>query len=250
MKENTQFINIGCNSIIANGDSIDILKNLPDNSVDLIITDPPYNLGKFMRKRGTNIIGMRENHFAYSGWDDLDFIEWKEGMNRFFAECSRILKIKGSMIVFMSIIKMETIIDIALSHGFYYKTTGIWHKTNPMPRNMNIQFVNSTESWLYVINQANTGIFNNNNQCIHDFIETSTINNKERIYGKHPTQKPLKLFEFFINLLSNENDTILDPFMGSGTAGVACEKLERKFLGIELNKEYFNIASNRIKNKI
>lgn len=146
----------------------------------------------------------------------------------------------------MSIIKAETIINIAQNHKFYYKTVGIWHKTNPMPRNMNLQFVNSTEAWLHFVNDATTGIFNNRGKVIHDFVESSTINNSERKFGKHPTQKPLQVMCHFIDLLSNEKDNVLDPFMGSGSTGVACELLKRKFVGVELSNEYYEIAKNRI----
>lgn len=236
-------------SKIAIGDCLEKMKQLPDKSVDLIITDPPYNLGLFMKNRGTNIKGMRDNHFAYSGWDDLDFESWSIQMDMFLRECHRILKKRGSLIIFMSIIKVETIINLAVKNKLYYKTVGIWHKTNPMPRNMNLHFVNSTESWLYFINDGTTGIFNNRGKVIHDFVESSTINNSERKYGKHPTQKPLTLICHFIDLLSNEGDIVLDPFMGSGTTGVGCEVLNRKFYGIELDKEYYSIASNRLKAK-
>lgn len=232
---------------VANGDCLKCIKELPDNSVDLILTDPPYNLGLFMHKRGTNIRGMRNNHFAYSGWDNMEFEKWCLMMNKLFQECNRVLKKKGALIMFMSIIKVETIIDLATKSGFYYKTVGIWHKTNPMPRNMNLHFINSTESWLYFINEGATGTFNNGNKPIHDFIETSTISTSEHRLGNHPTQKPKELLKIFVELLTNKGETILDPFMGSGSTGVVSELLDRKFIGFELNEEYFNTACNRIK---
>ena len=167
-------------------------------------------------------------------------------MDALIAECNRILKKKGNLLIFMSIIKVETIINIAQNHKFYYKTVGIWHKTNPMPRNMNLQFVNSTEAWLHFVNDATTGTFNNRGKVIHDFVESSTINNSERKFGKHPTQKPLQVMCHFVDLLSNEEDHVLDPFMGSGSTGVACELLKRKFTGVELSNEYYEIAKNRI----
>lgn len=245
-KSKLKFEEVTETSKIIKADCLEALKIIPDNSIDLIITDPPYNLGKFMRKRGTNIKGMRDNHFAYSGWDDLDFEEWVGQMSSFIQECSRVLKKRGSIIIFMSIIKMETIINIAEKTKLYYKTVGVWHKTNPMPRNMNLQFVNSTESWVYFVNDSTTGTFNNRGKVIHDFVESSTINNSERKFGKHPTQKPLSLICHFLDILSNENDTILDPFMGSGSTGVGCELLKRKFYGIELSEQYYSIANNRI----
>ena len=78
-----------------------------------------------------------------------------------FKELSRILKNGASMIVFMSILRVETLVEIANKFGFYYKTTGIWHKTNPMPRNMNLHFVNSNECWIYFSYKTKTGTFNN-----------------------------------------------------------------------------------------
>lgn len=234
------------NLILHNQDCIEVMTSIEENSVDLILTDPPYNLGNFMRDRDTNLKKMRDNFFGSAGWDDLSFEEWEESMDSFFEESVRVLKHGGSMIVFMAIIKVESIIKIAERHGLYYKTTGIWHKLNPMPRNMNLHFVNSTETWIYFTYKKKTGTFNNDGKMIHDFIETAVASNGERRFGKHPTQKPVKLMEFFVNVLSNENETILDPFMGSGSTGVAAIKNDRNFIGVELNEKYYNIARQRI----
>lgn len=231
---------------IFNADCIEALQRIPDYSIDLILTDPPYNLGVFMHKRGTNLKKMRDNHFAYSGWDDLEFEDWKEEMSKFIKECHRVLKKRGALIIFMSVIRVGTIIELAQEHGFYYKTVGIWHKKNPMPRNMNLHFINSTESWLYFINEGTTGTFNNAGKPIHDFVETATISVSERKLGKHPTQKPVSLMSHFISLLSNPGDTILDPFMGSGSTGVAAVGASRKFIGVELSSEYFNLSFRRL----
>lgn len=236
------------NSTIVKGNCVDFLKKIDADKCDLIITDPPYNLGTFMHKRNTNLKKMRDNHFAYSGWDDLAYDEWLKNMDTFFKESNRILKTKGSLFVFMSLIKIESIIKLAEKHNFYYKTVGIWHKTNPMPRNMNLHFINSTECWIYFINKGTTGTFNNDNKVIHDFYESSVTPQGERKKGKHPTQKPVKMLNHFINLLTNEGDTVLDPFMGSGSTGVSCELLNRKFIGIELQEDYYNIAKERIIN--
>lgn len=150
------------------------------------------------------------------------------------------------MIVFMAVIKVETIIRIAQAHGFYYKTTGTWHKLNPMPRNMNLQFINSTESWVYFVNDARTGTFNNDGKALHDFYESSVTPKSERTFGKHPTQKPVELMDYFIRVLSNPGDTVLDPFMGSGSTGVSALSLGRKFVGVEIDEHYFDIATRRM----
>lgn len=230
-----------------NQDCISAMKEMAKSSIDLILTDPPYNLGNFMKNRDTNLQKMRENFFGSAGWDDMEFDEWEKAMDDFFANSSKVIKKGGSMIMFMSIIKVETIIRLAEMHGFYYKTTGIWHKTNPMPRNMNLHFVNSTEAWIYFTYKTRTGTFNNDGALFHDFIETSVTSNGERKYGKHPTQKPEILIQHFIDLLSNPDDYVLDPFMGSGTTGVVAKRLERNFIGVELDEIYFNIANTRIR---
>jgi len=239
------FESIGKNTLLGNGNCLDFLTFIETSSVDLVLTDPPYNLGNFMHKRNTNLVKMRENQFAYAGWDNLSQEDWEIEMDLFFKESSRILKKRGTLLLFMSLIKIETIIKIASKHKFYYKTTGIWHKTNPMPRNMNIHFVNSTEAWVYFIKDDTSGTFNNKG-LVHDFFETSLTSSKEKKFGKHPTQKPVKLISHFIKHLSNPNDVVLDPFMGSGTTGVCARKLNRKFIGIDLSDEYYEISKMRM----
>lgn len=229
-----------------NEDCLQAIQKLPFDSVDLVITDPPYNLGVFMKSRATNLQKMRSNFFGAAGWDDLDYSEWEQSMNSFFSELSRVCKKGSSLIVFMAIIKVESIIRMAEKYGFYYKTTGIWHKKNPMPRNMNLHFVNSTEAWIYFTFGAKCGTFNNQDKLLHDFIETPVAPKRERVHGNHPTQKPIGLIKFFVETLSNKSDTILDPFMGSGTTGVAAKQCGRNFIGIELDESYYKIASNRI----
>lgn len=233
-------------SILYNEDCIRSMKRLANGSIDIILTDPPYNLGNFMKGRDTNLKKMRDNFFGAAGWDDLSFEDWEKSMDSFFEESVRVLKKGGAMIVFMAIIKVESLIKIAERHGLYYKTTGIWHKLNPMPRNMNLHFVNSTEAWIYFTYKKKTGTFNNDGKVLHDFIEIGVAANGERKFGKHPTQKPVQLMEFFVKVLTNDGETVLDPFMGSGSAGVASKRNNRNFIGVEINEDYFQIATRRI----
>jgi len=102
---------------------------------------------------------------------------------------------------------------------------------------------------VYFTYKNKTGTFNNEGRAIHDFIETSVTPAGEKKYGKHPTQKPVQLMEHFVLLLSNPGDTVLDPFMGSGSTGVAARRNgnDRKFIGIELSPEYIELATQRIK---
>lgn len=229
-----------------NDDCIKVMKTLVDDSVDLILTDPPYNLGLFAKSRAANLQNMRSNFFVDAGWDNCSFDEWKNNMIDFFQEAARISTKGASMVMFMSVIKVETIIEIAQRHGFYYKTTGIWHKTNPMPRNMNLHFINSTEPWIYFVYGAKTGTFNNGGKALHDYIETSVTPKREKTEGNHPTQKPLELMKFFINTLSNEGDLVFDPFMGSGTTAVAAKETNRRFVGCEIDNNYYKICKSRV----
>ena len=171
-----------------NESCIDTMKKLEADSVDLVLTDPPYNLGLFMKQRATNLKAMRENFFGAAGWDDLEPDEWERVMDQTFAELARVVKLRGSVLMFMALTRAETIIRLAEKYGFYYKTTGIWHKKNPMPRNMNLHFIKSVEAWIYFTYKAHTGTFNNNGKAIHDFIETPVVPAGERSFGKHPTQ--------------------------------------------------------------
>ena len=235
---------------IINGSCVEAMKEMGNDTVDLILTDPPYNLGKFMKDRDTNLKQLRSNFFGAAGWDDLEFDDWVNYMDEFFGEAARVAKNGSSMIVFMAIIKVETIIKLATKHGFYYKTTGIWHKSNPMPRNMNLHFINSTEAWVYFVYKKHTGVFNNEGKAVHDFFETSVTPAGERTFGKHPTQKPVALLTRMIQLLSNEGDTVFDPFMGSGSTGVAALLNNRYFIGSDVSKEYCDLTQARLENVI
>lgn len=231
---------------LINGDCLVSMDRIPDDSVDLLLTDPPYNLGLFMQQRSTNLKRMRDNYFGAAGWDNLPAEDWEESMDAFFSAAAKAVRKGGAIIVFMAVIKLETLIALAQKHGFYYKTTGAWHKLNPMPRNMNLHFVNSMESWVYFVNGAKTGTFNNDGKVLHDFYESSVTPQSEKRYGRHPTQKPVELMDYFIKTLTNPGDLVLDPFMGSGSTGVSALGLNRKFTGIELNEEYFDIAVKRM----
>lgn len=235
-------------SQLLKGDCVKILKTIPDDSVDCIITDPPYNLGLFMHNRNTNLKKMRENQFAYAGWDNLEYKTWKKSMGNFMEQCARVSKKSASLIVFMSVLKVADIVELAQKYGYYYKTTGIWHKLNPMPRNMNIHFVNSTECWIYFIYKDTSGTFNNEGRVLHDYLESSVTPSSEKKFGCHPTQKPLKILNELILTLTNPNDIVLDPFMGSGSTCVSALLNDRRYIGIELNEEYYSIALKRIIN--
>lgn len=96
-----------------NDDCLKVLGKIGDDTVDLILTDPPYNLGEFAKSRAANLQNMRDNFFVAAGWDNVGYDEWKELMNSFFKEAARVSKVGGSLLMFMSIMKLETIIEMA-----------------------------------------------------------------------------------------------------------------------------------------
>jgi DNA modification methylase len=115
-----------------------------------------------------------------------------------------------------------------------------------MPRNMNIHFVNSTESWIYFVNNDTSGTFNNEGKVVHDFLESSVCPLSEKKHGKHPTQKPVELLERIILASTKPGDLVLDPFMGSGTTGVAALKHGRRFVGIDKESQFVDLAEKRL----
>jgi DNA modification methylase len=122
----------------------------------------------------------------------------------------------------------------------------VWKKANPMPRNIERRYVQDMEFAIWGVKAGSKWVFNkpSNVSYLRSSFETSLVSGKER--KNHPTQKSLFLMEQLVKIHTNEGDLILDPFMGTGTTGVAAVKNNRKFIGIEINSEYFKISENRL----
>lgn len=218
------------------GNCYDELKNIPDNSVDLVVTDPPYEI---VGLHGAGIIKNRP-YLQQMMKSDLG-----SGINiDLLDELSRIMK---HIYIYIWCNK-EQIYDYLT---YFVKEKGcnfemfIWNKTN-VPPFTNGHYLKDKEYCLLFWEQG----------CkIQGSYETmatvyrTTINSKDKLYYKHPTIKPLNIIENFVKNSSREGDVILDCFMGSGTTGVACRNLNRDFIGIEINPEYFQIRKNRIENQ-
>ena len=231
---------------IYKGDSLEILKTFPSKCVDLIFADPPYNMqlkNDLYRPNNTKVDGVNDEWDKFSSFKEYDnfCISW-------LRECKRVLKDTGSIWVIGSYHNIYRVGNIMLNLGYWILNDVTWYKTNPMPRNMNLQFVNSTECWIYFINNGTSGTFNNNGSVKHDFLESSVCPMSEKKFGKHPTQKPLKIIKELIECVTNPNDIVLDPFMGSGTTCVASSILKRRYIGIELSEDYYETAKLRINN--
>lgn len=217
------------------GDCLEILKSLPDKSIDLIITSPPYNLGNG-HHTGNN------RHKAYD--DNMPEKEYQEWQIKVLNECFRVLTDDGSMLYnHKNRIKKGVQItpyEWLLKTNFVIKQELVWF--NRSQNFDKIRFYPMTERVYWLAKSPQTKLFNAINH--HDVFDTKDWK-PEGTKGVHtrafPLQMPLDLMKCF-----PEANNILDPFMGSGTVGVACVLQNRNFIGIEVNYEYFNLAEQRI----
>lgn len=221
------------------GNSKDIIKRIPDDSIDFIFTDPPYNIGKHSTGN-INLPGRAamNNDVASWDWEDFNPEEWAD-------EFIRILKPTGNLFIFTSYNQIGRWYN-CLDHKFDTSNFMVWHKTNPAPKIFKAGFLNSCEMIFTCWNKKHTWNFISQKE-MHNFFESSICMRPERLTNpKHPAQKPIALLKKIITIASNEEDIIFDPFMGVGSCGVAALDLNRKFIGIEIKKEYYEAASTRI----
>ena len=208
-----------------NNDCMKVLPSLGDKSVDLVVTDIPY--GEVNRKHGS----LRK---LDKGKADIVTFD----LNMLVSELVRVTK--GSIYIFCGTEQVSDIRKILVQNKMSTRLC-IWEKTNPSP-------MNGDRIWLSGVECCVFGRFPKatfNEHCKNTVFRYPCGRNK-----LHPTQKPLELIEKLVLASSNEGDTVLDPCMGSGTTGVACKKNNRKFIGIEMDKEFFDIASHRIESEV
>jgi site-specific DNA-methyltransferase (adenine-specific)/modification methylase len=224
---------------ILQGDCFQLIKKVKTNSIDLILTDPPYNLAK--HSTGNIKFKWRKNvNNDIAEWDkkEIDPIKIAD-------EFSRVLKPDGNLFIFCSYNLIGKWHD-ALDHKFDATNFIVWHKTNPVPKFFKNGFLNSCEIMLCFWNKKHKWNFSNQKD-MHNFFQSPICSGKERLQDpKHPTQKPLSLLKHIINIATNEGDVVFDPFMGVASTGDAALKLKRKFIGIELEKIYFEASKKRL----
>lgn len=173
-------------------------------------------------------------------WDMIDFNpeEWAD-------EFIRILKPTGNLFIFTSYNQLGRWYN-CLDHKFDTSNFMIWHKTNPAPKIFKAGFLNSCEMIFTCWNKKHTWNFISQAQ-MHNFIESSICMRPERLSDpKHPTQKPISILKKMIEIASNENDIVFDPFMGVGSTGIAAIELNRRFIGVEIDETYYHAAKKRI----
>jgi len=221
------------------GDSSACIKQIPDHSIDLILTDPPYNLGRY--STGNIKMSWRKDfNNDVAEWDTTIFdpAEWLD-------EFRRVLKPTGTIFAFTSYNLLGQWHQ-AFDPVFDTFQFMVWHKTNPPPKLRRAGFLNSCELIICAWDKGHTWNFTKQKE-MHNFIESPICMGKERVKDPvHPTQKPVKVLSHLIKLATNPGDLVLDPFMGVGSTGVAALKLGRRFIGIEIDPLYFKAATKRI----
>jgi len=259
--------NTPINTVI-NQDCIIGMSNLPENYVDLIIADPPYNLSKggvWKWDNSVKLAGMGGNwNKVMQNWDSMPFEEYMQFTELWLMQAQRILKPTGSMWIFGTYHNIGIINVICQKLGIEIINEVIWYKRNAFPNLSGRRLTASHETILW----CNKGEKKREYYFNYDYAKESSFpedglktpgkqmrtvwdipNNKqgdESKHGKHPTQKPLRVIDRMIRLSSKKGDLIMTPFSGSGSECVAAKLAERNYLGFETDTEYYESSITRL----
>ncbi len=242
---------------IIQGDCVDNMNALPDECVDLVFADPPYNLqlgGDLNRPDNSVVNGVTEDWDRFDTMDAYDLFthDWLNAARR-------ILKPNGAIWVIGSYHNIFRVGGILQDQGFWIRNDVIWRKTNPMPNFRGTRFTNAHETliWATKTEDARPTFNYDAMKMMNDGVQMRSdwtlpiCTGRERIKKSdgskaHPTQKPESLLHRVILSTTNPGDIIVDPFFGSGTTGAVAKKLGRKFIGYEREEEYIIQAQRRI----
>lgn len=241
---------------IIKGDCVEVLKTFPEKSVDLIFADPPYNLQlqqELYRPNMTKVDAVSDEWDQFSSFGDYD-----DFSRKWLTACRRVLKDTGTIWVIGTYHNIFRIGAIMQDLGYWILNDVIWIKTNPMPNFKGVRFTNAHETLIwaskakgqkYTFNHHAMKSLNDELQMRSDWL-LPICSGAERIrvngIKAHSTQKPESLLYRIILASSNPDDIVLDPFFGSGTTGAVAKKLHRRWIGIEREEKYVEIAKKRI----
>lgn len=221
------------------GDSLELMKDIPDESIDLVVTDCPYHIveggctndavkiGRYTESNNNKEMTKKGKLFEHN---DIEFAEW-------LPDIYRVLKPNSHCYIMINPRNIKELQQEAENAGFTFQNMIVWDKGNCTP---NRYYLNSYELILMLRKGKAKNI---NNMGTKNILRVPNITRKKL----HPTEKPVELIEILISNSSLCNDVVLDPFMGSGSTGVAAINTNRNFIGIELDENYFKIAEKRIK---
>tara|TARA_A100001515_G_scaffold115245_1_gene96816 strand:- start:469 stop:1164 length:696 start_codon:yes stop_codon:yes gene_type:complete len=229
------------NIVLKHQEGLEFLSGIADNSIDLVLTDPPYEISRstgFLNSNGEKTIERFKMSYEFGEWD-----ERSTNLAPFVSEFYRILRPSGTMIMFYDLWKLTNLAEIMDKSKFKQLRFLEWVKTNPVPINSKINYLtNSREIALSGVKKSKPTF---NSQYDNGIYRYPIYHAKDRF---HPTQKSLPLFEELIQKHSNEGDLVLDCFAGSATTAMAARNTSRKFIGCEMNEEFYNKSIERINN--
>lgn len=217
-------------NIIYNGDCLEGMKKLDNESIDLIVTDPPY-----LVKYKTNHRKNKNHKFCTEIKNDDN----PELIENYLKECYRVLKNNSAAYVFCSCVHVAYFIEMAEKAGFKIKNLIVWVKNNWTAGDLQAAFGRQYE-FILLLNKGRRKL---NGKRITDVWKFDRVAGKNQL---HQNQKPLDLIEQCIRYHSDEGGTVLDGFMGSGTTAVAAIRTKRNFIGWELDKDYYSVACERV----
>jgi modification methylase len=239
------------------GDCVEEMRKLPDNCVDLVFADPPYNLqlgGDLNRPDGSHVDAVTDH------WDQFDSFKIYDDFTRdWLTESRRILKPDGALWVIGSYHNIYRVGAILQDLGFWILNDIVWRKTNPMPNFRGTRFTNAHETLLwasmgekakYHFNYRAMKTLNDELQMRSDWI-FPICSGGERLkddagHKAHPTQKPEALLYRLLLATTEAGDVVLDPFFGTGTTGAVAKRLGREWIGCERESTYRDVATKRI----
>lgn len=229
------------------GDSRQLIKEIPDKSVDLLLTDIPYNAAIYSTGN-ISLEGRADLNNDIAEWDKETFI-----LDEWAADFCRILKPTGNAVIFCGqrqIGDFYRVFNTFPDPLFQRVNLAMWHKTNPPPHVRGVSFLNALESIMFMWNPGHTWRFLGQNE-MHNVFVGPICQGDERIKDEnghtlHPTQKPLWLLQKIIRIASNPEDMVFDPFAGVASTGEAALKLGRRFHGIERDEKYYNAGMERL----
>lgn len=233
------------------GDSLEVMKHFPDGSFDLILTDPPYNISKLNdnrdRSKLNSPIMRRESPLKYDfgEWDNKTRDEFLDFTTKWLKESCRVLKDGGTFISFFNKEDISFLGWQAKQWGLRTRTIFTWCKSNPVPSFRKVNYLSATE-FIWIGSKGDKAWkFNFKMQKeMKNYMITS--NGSCYKTTNHPTEKPLSLLKHLIEIHTDKNDLILDPFAGSGTSIQSARELGRKYIGIEINPEYIKLIEKRL----
>jgi site-specific DNA-methyltransferase (adenine-specific) len=238
--------------------TLSFLDKLPEKSFDMIFADPPY----FLSNGGITCSSGKMVSVDKADWDKTNSFKDKHSFNlKWISKCKRVLKDDGTIWISGTLHNIYSIGVALESTGWKIINNITWVKTNPPPNLACRCFTHSTETILWAkkadVKKSKTHYFDyqemkreNGGKQMRDVWVGTLTPQREKKYGKHPTQKPEYLLERIIRSATRENALILDPFCGSGTTGVVAIRLGREFVGIDNNADYLEIAKQRIINEM